>query len=112
MTSPGQVKRAAVLPLLKAELSNLSLQDSGHSKDLARACGKKKQSIDRWVDEFKRAFPGIRTKSWPSECARILASSIPSGTSCNWAGSSASAKWLIALPSQTALGSAGRSDSV
>jgi len=28
--------------------------------DLARASGKKKQSIGRWVDEFKRAFPGIR----------------------------------------------------
>ena len=28
--------------------------------ELARAFGKKKQSLGRWVDDFKRAFPRIR----------------------------------------------------
>jgi len=28
--------------------------------DLARAFGKKKQSLGRWVDDFKRVFPNLR----------------------------------------------------
>lgn len=35
--------------------------------ELARAFGKKKQSLGRWVDEFKRSFPNIRNAHMKNE---------------------------------------------
>jgi hypothetical protein len=56
MKNPEGINIRATIPcwVFLSHLRPLTLSD------LARASGKQKQSIGKWVDEFKRAFPGIR----------------------------------------------------